>query len=662
MDCRACTASRPALAPLPPICPCRHVCVCVCIYIYMCVCVYICVQGKETSKTVFVVYYQGSEDSALRVRIMNVCGAYGVRLYPWPRTSEAAARRVLELSSTIEDKEKAHLAYELYFLGEIGVLLEVTRPGGNSLVEELRLFCLKEKTIYGTLNLFEGSDLTLRADCWFPASEEDGIRRLLLSNSGINQVSAFLLTDAQEPKQETPPTYNRTTEFTEGFQGMIDTYGVPRYGESNPALLTMITFPFLFGIMYGDIGHGICVLIFGAVLVATYRPSSGADNEMLGMLAGGRYIILLMGLFATYSGFMYNDFLSVGFNIFGTRYNEAGLNDQNATRWSPNLAGEFPYPVGFDPIWKGAVNEVEFMNSFKMKFAVIVGGIQMTAGVIMKALNAIHERSGVDFVFEFLPQITLLLCLVGYMNVLIVWKWATPITPAKEAASLISTVINMCMMQAIPPEKVLYPAQDTVQMVILGLMLAAIPIMLIPKPFILKVRNDRMKLASREREEEMGILDAELGSNGGGGNLDHAIVDGYGGGEKEEEFDFMEIFIHQLIETIEFTLSVISNTASYLRLWALSLAHQQLSVVFFDFTVMVPLRMEGYVVKTIVLFFVFGVFAMLTFGIMLGMDTLECYLHALRLQWVEFQNKFFRGDGRAFAPLSFKTVLSAQAE
>lgn len=68
-----------------------------------------------------------------------------------------------------------------------------------------------------------------------------------------------------------PPTYIMTNEFTSSFQVIVDLFDVPKYKEMNPALFTCITFPFLFGVMFGDICHGSLLLLAGITLCIMKR-------------------------------------------------------------------------------------------------------------------------------------------------------------------------------------------------------------------------------------------------------------------------------------------------------------------------------------------------------------------------------------------------------
>jgi len=120
-----------------------------------------------------------------------------------------------------------------------------------------------------------------------------------------------------------------------------------------------------------------------------------------------------------------------------------------------------------------------------------------------------------------------------------------------------------------------------------------------------------------------------------------------------------------MIETIEFVLNTISNTASYLRLWALSLAHSELATVFLEqilgavwASVLTPTSSS--IVIAVLTFFTAFVFMFATWAILICMDFVECLLHTQRLHWVEFMSKFFGGAGYAYNPFSFRQVFKAQ--
>lgn len=389
----------------------------------------------------------------------------------------------------------------------------------------------------------------------------------------------------------------------------------------------LVTFPFLFGVMFGDFGHGLIILGIASVMI---WKTESVLKFVPAIYVNARYLLFMMGFFACYAGILYNDFFSVGM-AWGTSRWFFPVEDSPPGEYTLvpdydtlNTGGRGPYPVGLDPAWHGAANELIFVNSMKMKISVIFGVIHMTIGLFMRVSNSFHSSNYVNFLFECLPMLVFMLCFFGFMDFMILYKWVNVVD---NEPSIINSMICMGMFQY--DQYAMFGENWPYRLMIATAL--SIPLMLIPKPIILWYES--RKLVGRgQRGSSYQPCEGDVEEDDG-----------------EEKFDLGECLIHQVIETIEYAIGTVSHVASYLRLWALSLAHQQLSVVFFDLTLLSAMQ-YSFPLNGFVIFLMFFMWLAITLGILLGMDSLESFLHVLRLHWVEYTSKFYKADGYLFEP------------
>jgi len=125
--------------------------------------------------------------------------------------------------------------------------------------------------------------------------------------------------------------------------------------------------------MFGDIGHGTALFLIGAILCLFSDQIQRAAPAASGFLKG-RYLFLLMGLFAAFCGLCYNDFMAIPLNLFDSCYEiHHHTTETGKIKEEAFLKPDCTYPIGIDPLWYSAKNELTFINSLKMKLSVILG-------------------------------------------------------------------------------------------------------------------------------------------------------------------------------------------------------------------------------------------------------------------------------------------------
>ncbi|KAK2779919.1 H(+)-transporting V0 sector ATPase subunit a [Onygenales sp. PD_12] len=617
--------------------------------------------NEEIKKNVFVIFAHGKEIIA---KIRKISESLGADLYSVDENSELRRDQIHEVNTR---------------LGDVTSVLRNTKHTLDAELSQIArslaawmIIVKKEKATYHTLNKFsyDQARKTLIAEAWCPTNSLSLIKATLQDVNDRAGLSVPTIVN-QIRTNKTPPTYIKTNRFTEGFQTIINAYGTSKYGEVNPGLPTIITFPFLFAVMFGDFGHGMLMTMVATTMILFEKTLLRTKlDELTGMAFYGRYIMLMMGIFSMYTGLIYNDIFSRSMEIFPSAWHWPENFKQGDTLLA-ELKGNYRYPFGLDWAWHGTENDLLFANSFKMKLSILLGWSHMTYSLCQSYVNGRHFKKPIEIWGNFVPGMIFFQSIFGYLVFTIIFKWSIDWNARGETPpGLLNLLIFMFLKPGTVTEQ-LYPGQATVQVILLLIAVVQIPILLFLKPFYLRWEHNKARALGYRgigETSHVSALDEDEDGRVSGDARDSLASDGEGiamitqdlGEEEHEEFEFSEEMIHQIIHTIEFCLNCVSHTASYLRLWALSLAHQQLSVVLWTMTIGGAFSQDSNVMRVIMLIVTFYMWFTLTFAILCVMEGTSAMLHSLRLHWVEAMSKHFIGDGIPFLPFSFKALLEEE--
>jgi len=183
----------------------------------------------------------------------------------------------------------------------------------------------------------------------------------------VDKVDKVLLVEKEAEPQEAqaqdepkdPPTKIHNRSFARPFEIITNLYGIPHYDEIDPTPLMAITFPLLFGFMFGDAGHGLVLLSIGLTLGFLIKKNQGIRSF--------GWILAACGIGAIFAGILFGEFF--GKNIFP--------------------------PLWFDPF--------EDVTDFLL-FSLFIGIIQIMSGFVLDFVNYTLKGNIIDAVATSLPK------------------------------------------------------------------------------------------------------------------------------------------------------------------------------------------------------------------------------------------------------------------
>ena len=211
-------------------------------------------------------------------------------------------------------------------------------------------------------------------------------------------------------EEEEPPTYVRLPRSIQPLESVIEYYGTPSYWEISPTIFLIITFPFLFGLMFPDFGNALVLLLF-SIWFYNYGKKRGSENTVKLSL-----VLIYSSIVAMVTGLLAREFfgpLPVG-----------GLRE---------LLNNSAYPVGpLYYIWPIPESVYQKLSAIlptgsqaiinTILLSLLLGSVLLFASTLLGVINAIKKKDKEYLIFDRLPLfivyiVPLIIFTYGFTNI-----------------------------------------------------------------------------------------------------------------------------------------------------------------------------------------------------------------------------------------------------
>ena len=269
-----------------------------------------------------------------------------------------------------------------------------------------------ELNVRDTERTFGTTRNTVAISGWVPSEKVPEVRETVKRVTGGQAVVEVRDATREEIEEGEVPSYNPHWSVLQPFARLVSGYGSASYREIEPTLLFAISFLLMFGLMFGDLGHGLCLVLAGLGVRAWGRRQVVRD---LG------YVVAAAGASSALFGAFFQG------TMFGWSLTELG----------------FQWTLGFEPVrLHGAGSGAESHVKRYLIISILLGVLLLSLGMILNIVNRLRMR---DYTGACLQQFGLV-GLVFYWSALGVTAYAALSEPASTSAWLLSVAVAVPLL------------------------------------------------------------------------------------------------------------------------------------------------------------------------------------------------------------------------